>query len=97
MTLRYVEITQQDLQQEFLLARQKPTHSVPLPSALQAAEPHSADAAAVVDRLSAAMRVLDLFRQQNPGQDKPFGLLARRLLRTRSRFQKLVQSTKNEK
>ncbi len=34
MTLRYVEITQQDLQREFLLAREKPRHLIPIPPAL---------------------------------------------------------------
>ncbi|HEV2689686.1 MAG TPA: tyrosine-type recombinase/integrase [Bryobacteraceae bacterium] len=92
MTLRYVQITQQDLQREFHLARQAPRHRIPLPpAAVSLADPPAADAAGVLDRLNAAMRVLDLFRQQNPAcAPKPLRLLARRLLRVRSVFQKSV-------
>jgi integrase len=98
MTLRYVEITQQDLQREFHLARQTPRHLIPLPASLPAADPDVVDATAVAERLSTAARVLDLYRQQNPTvSDKPLQLLLRRLIRVRSRFQKLVSSTKTEK
>src|SRR5207237_9968542 len=38
MTLRYVEITQKDLQREFHLARQSPRHLIPLPASLPAPE-----------------------------------------------------------
>src|SRR5207302_5760465 len=64
MTLRYIEITQMDLQREFRLARQSPRHLVPLPASAAAPDPDTADVAAVVERLSAAIRVLDLYRQQ---------------------------------
>jgi len=57
MTLRYVEITQQDLQREFHLARQKPRHLLPLPPALSATDPLAADVGTVMHRLSGAMRV----------------------------------------
>ncbi len=98
MTLRYVEITQQDLQREFYLARQHPRHLIPLPASATLPDPDTADAAAVVQRLSAALRVLDLYRQQNSAaSDKPLQLLLRRLVRVRSRFQKLTSGTKNEK
>lgn len=98
MTLRYVEITQQDLQREFHLAHQTPRHLIPLPAALSSAVPDLADATAVAERLSTAARVLDLFRQQNPTvSDKSLQLLLRRLVRVRSRFQKLLASAKPEK
>jgi len=95
MTLRYVEVTQQDWQREFLLARQSPRHRLPLPAALGAPHAEVANAAAVLDRLSAAVRRLDLVRQHSATaeQDKPLRLLLRRLLRARSHFEKL---TKNE-
>src|SRR5208282_5477897 len=38
MTLRYVEITQQDLQREFHLARRTPRHLTPLPASLLKAD-----------------------------------------------------------
>ena len=99
MTLRYVEITQQDLQREFHLARQTPRHLLPLPPSLPSADPDTADAPAVVERLSAAARVLDRFRQQqtSAGSDKPLQLLLRRLIRIRSRFQKVISATATEK
>lgn len=98
MTLRYVEITQNDLQHEFHLARQNPRHLLPLPASAAAPDPDLADLPTVLQRLSATIRLLDLFRQQNgPDQNKPLQLLARRLLRIRSRFEKLVSVTKSEK
>jgi len=99
MTLRYVEITQKDLQREFHLARQSPRYLIPLPPSLSAPGSDLADAAAVLDRFSAAIRVLELYRQQNPAapSHKPLQLLLRRLVRVRSRFQKLVPDAKSEK
>jgi site-specific recombinase XerD len=97
MTLRYVEITQKDLQREFYLARQSLRHLIPLPASAAMADPDAADATAVVERLSAAIRVLDLYRQQISSNDKPLQLLLRRLVRIRSRFQKVASGTKNEK
>jgi site-specific recombinase XerD len=98
MTLRYVEITQQDLQREFHLARQTPRHLIPAPASMSAPDPDAADAAAVAERFSAAIRLLDLFRQQNSTvSEKPLQLLLRRLVRIRSRFQKLASTTKAEK
>lgn len=98
MTLRYVEITQQDLQREFHLARQTPRHRIPLPASLPSADPAVVDATAVVERLSTAARVLDLYRQQNPAVDgKPLQLLLRRLVRVRSHFAKLIPDAKSEK
>ena len=97
MTLRYVEITQKDLQREFHLARLTPRHLIPLPSSLPSADPAIAAAATVVERLSTAARVLELYRQQHDSIDKPLQLLIRRLVRIRSRFQKLVPCTTTAK
>ena len=96
MTLRYVQVTQKDLQREFHLARLLPRHLIPLPASASTADPESADSAAVIDRLSAAIRILDLHRQQiTPKNDKPLQLLLRRLVRTRSQFKKLNQQAEN--
>jgi len=98
MTLRYVEITQKDLQREFHLARQSPRHMIPLPASLPSSDPDVVDATVVVERLSTAVRVLDLYHQQNPTiSTKPLQLLLRRLVRARSRFQTLVSSARTEK
>jgi site-specific recombinase XerD len=91
MTLRYVEITQQDLQHEFHLAQSRPRHLLPLPASAPIPDPVVIDALAVVERISAAIRVLDLFRQQNAAAShKPLELLLRRLARARSQFQKVT-------
>jgi integrase len=98
MTLRYVEITQKDLQREFHLARSSPRHLVPMPASVAAADPDTIEPATVVERFSAAIRVLELYRQQNPtASDKPLQLLLRRLVRARSGFQKVISAAKTEK
>jgi site-specific recombinase XerD len=88
MTLRYVEITQEDLQREFHLAREHPRHRLPLPPALAPIDDGRIDAEAVAERLAATIRLLDLYQQQNPVA--PLLLLKRRLLRCRSLLQKLT-------
>lgn len=98
MTLRYVQITQQDLQREFHLARSSPRHLVPLPASVDAPDPDTIGPATVLERFSAAIRVLELYRQQNPtASGRPLQLLLRRLVRARSGFQKVVSLTKIEK
>jgi hypothetical protein len=98
MTLRYVEITQQDLQRELEFVRLHPRHLVPLPPQAAAIETDAANASAVTDRLSAVIRVLELYRQQYAiTHDKPIQLLLRRLVRIRYLFQKLASSCGAEK
>jgi len=99
MTLRYVEITQKDLQREFQMAQRSPRHLIPVAAPLSlAADPLTVDPAAVAERLSATIRVLDLYRKQNPTvAEKPLQLLLRRLVRIRSAFQKTVSNGKSEK
>jgi len=98
MTLRYIEITQQDLQREFHQARRNPRHLIPLPASAASPDPDLPDPPSVLQRLSTAVRLLDLFRQQNSGPlDKPIQLLLRRLVRVRSRFEKLTNGPKTEK
>lgn len=98
MTLRYVEITQKDLQREFQMAQRAPRHLIPMPAPLVVADPQTVEAAGIVARLSATIRMLDLYRQQNPAvSHKPIQLLLRRLVRIRSVFQKVVAGPKAEK
>jgi integrase len=98
MTLRYVEITQQDLQREFHLARVTPRHLIPLPPSVAVPGLDDADAPAVIRHLSATIRALDLFRQNNtPSRDKLLRLLLRRLVRIRTLFQKTSPDANAEK
>jgi len=97
MTLRYVEITQKDLQREFLLARQKPRHLLALPPAFDDSQPGGVNGPTVVERLSAVMRLLELYRQQAASHDQVLHRLGRRLIRVREALQKLFQCDKAEK
>jgi site-specific recombinase XerD len=91
MTLTYVEITQQDVQREFELVRLKPRHQIPVPRISPVEHQDAADAPAIVRSLSAAIGALDVFRKKDgAAMDKPLQLISRRLVRIRSRFQKLV-------
>ena len=93
MTLRYVQITQQDLQREFHLARTKPRHLLPV-SSLSITNLSSLDVRPhdVRDRISECVRLMEQFAEQNPSIEKrSTRLLVRRLTRIRSQFAKLIQ------
>jgi len=95
-SLRYVEITQKDLQREFSLARQSVRHLIPLPASVAAADPDSVDATAVVERLSSAIRVLDIYRQQINSNDKPLQLLLRPSFASARDFKKWQRARKTK-
>ena len=61
MTLQHLEITQQDLQREYQLARTQPRHLVPTPRAVSSPSPPSADLASLIDSLRATQHVLEMF------------------------------------
>jgi hypothetical protein len=82
MTLEYLEITQQDLQREFHLARSHPRHLPPSRTVSSASSPR-ADLATLIDSLKAAQHVLEMFRR-SLDEDSPRRLLnrlARRLVK----------------
>lgn len=97
MTLRYVQITQEDLQREFHQARLNPRHQIPLPIPPDLPGSDRADAPTVLERLSGTIRLLDLFRQQAADLEQPLRLLLRRLVRIRSLLEKLLPEAKEEK
>jgi integrase len=93
MTLHYIEVTQKDLQREFHLARQTPRHLLPFPELLPSAELDIVNAPIVLEQFATATKVLELYLKQHPHViAKPLQLLIRRLVRIRSRFQKLSAS-----
>ena len=100
MTLRYVEITQKDLQREFHLARLNPRHLIPLPTQLSTPL-HISDAATPADicpLLTASIRILEVLPPNpEPSVAKLFLLLRRRLVRILSRLQKLIPIRDGEK
>ena len=100
MTLLYVEVTQQDLQREFHAARLQPRHRAPVPPALEELNASVAGGpASVATALSSALRLLELYRRGGPPipQQKHLLLLARRVARIRSLFEKLTNGPPGEK
>jgi hypothetical protein len=62
MTLRYLKITQPDLQREFYKARRNNPQSYPLPSLSAAAA--AADIPGIRQALAAARHLLEMYRRQ---------------------------------
>ena len=62
MTLRYLKITQPDLQREFYKARQNTTQSYPLPSLSASAA--TADLPGIRQALATARHLLEMYRRQ---------------------------------
>jgi integrase len=90
MTLEYLEITQQDLQREFHLARSHPRHLAPSRTFSSASPPH-ADLAGLINSLEAAQHLLEMFRR-NLAEDSSRRLLthlARRLAKILADARKL--------
>ena len=64
MTLRYLEVTQQDVQREFHQARQNATHLHRLPKPSLPQDIHSADLPGVRQALAATRHLLEMYRRQ---------------------------------
>src|SRR5258706_15014278 len=72
MTMQYLDVTLNDLEREFQLARSKPRHLVPqprVPSALL-----REGLGGVIDTLLAAQHVLEMFRRELPHGTSPLRL-----------------------
>jgi site-specific recombinase XerD len=85
MTLRYVDVTQQDLQREFHRARQSAAslHLLPkLPLTQTTTPPQRADLSAIRDAIAAVRHLLQLFRLelQDPNARRKLLRLSQRLL-----------------
>jgi integrase len=90
MTLAYLDITQQDLQREFQLARSHPRHLAPSRTVSSASSPR-ADLAGLIDSLQAAQHVLEMFRRStaDESQRRLLARLARRLVKILDETRKL--------
>jgi integrase len=86
MTMQYVEITQQDLQREFQLARSQPRHIAPHPKASLV---NRTGIEGVADSLLAAQHVLEMFRRTLPN-----GTSRNRLARLSNRLTKIIAETR---
>jgi hypothetical protein len=86
MTLRYVQVTQQDLQREFHRARQHASqpHQVPVLSVLS--RPTNADPPAIRQAIAAARHLLEMYRRGLQDQK-----IRRRLQRLDRRLLAVVQ------
>jgi site-specific recombinase XerD len=91
MTMQYIEITQQDLQREFQLARSHPRHIAPHPKTTPVTR---AGIDGVVDSLLAAQHVLEMFRRTLPKGTARNGLarLSNRLSKIVAELRKLRTS-----
>ena len=89
MTLRYLELTQLDLQREFHQARSHPRHLAPPPRVPATISSPRSDLASLLDSFHAAQHILEMFRRTLPaGAD-------RRLLdRLANRLTKLIAETR---
>jgi len=89
MTLEYLEITQQDLQREYQLARSQPRHLAPQPKAPLATR---AGLDGFIDSLLAAHHVLEMFRRTLPNgaSRNCLGRLSNRLTKIVTEARKLA-------
>jgi integrase len=93
MTLRYLEITQSDLQREYHLARAHPRHLIPSPPN-SLATPASLDPAAILNSLQSAQHVMEMFRRTLPegSSRRLLDRLANRLTKIVANLRKLNPS-----
>jgi hypothetical protein len=83
MTMRYLEVTLSDLQKEFEFARSHPRHLVPRPNTPPTVLRSGLDG--VIDSLSTAQHVLEMFRRELPD-----GISRRCLDRLTNRLTKII-------
>lgn len=93
MTLRYVEISQADLQREYSTACAKPRHLIPALPLPLSSTPRTVDVATVLRCLETTQRLLEAIRRESPGE-RPIGRLAVRLSRISTQLRKLHQAEK---
>jgi integrase len=87
MTMQYLDVTLNDLQRAFELARSKPRHLVPQPRMTSAPLREGLDG--VIDSLLATQHVLEMFRRALPN-----GTVRRRLGRLSNRLTKILSEAR---
>ena len=96
MTLRYVQVTQQDLQREFHQARQNAAHPYRLPTLALPKDIPSAGLPAICQALEATRHLLEMYRRQlgNEKSRRTLQRLDKRLLTVASQLQKINKEEK---
>src|SRR6266550_4284919 len=96
MTLRYVEVTQQDLQREFHQARQNAAHPHRLPTLALPKDMPSAGLPAIRQALEATRHLLEMYRRQLGGEKirRRLQRLDKRLLTVASQLQRIQTEQK---
>ena len=91
MTLRYVEVTQQDLQREFHQARQNAAHLHGLPALAFPKDIPSAGLPAIRQALESTRHLLEMYRRQlgNEKSRRTLQRLDKRLRAVASQLQKI--------
>jgi hypothetical protein len=96
MTLRYLEVTQQDLQREFHQARQNAVHPHRLPALAPPKYIPNADLPGVRQALEATRHLLEMYRRQLSDEKtrRKLQRLDKRLLTVASELQRIHVGTK---
>jgi hypothetical protein len=91
MTLRYVQVTQQDLQREFHQARENAGHSHRMPALAFPKDIPSADLPAICQALESTRHLLEMFRRQlgNENGRRTLQRLDKRLRAVAAQLQKI--------
>ena len=90
MTMRYVNVTSNDLQREYHLAREKPRHLIPQPKAPTISPRTGLDG--VIDSLLFAQHAIEMFRRSLPN-----GAPKHRLDQLSNRLTKILAETRKLK
>jgi tyrosine-protein phosphatase YwqE len=96
MTLRYVEVSLQDLQREFHAARQNATHQHTIPALSMPSSNPSADLSGIRNMLATTHHLLEMYRRQLADEQGSRKLLRldRRILKVASELDRLAEPEK---
>ena len=96
MTLRYLQVTQPDLQREFFLARQNAAHHHQLPALSLPSSTAGADPPNIRQALAAARHLLEMYRRQisDTHTQRQLQRLDRRLLAVVTQLDRITQPGK---
>ena len=92
MTLRYVQVTQQDLQREFHQARQRAAQPPPIPQLSLPRHITHADLAGIRQALAATRHLLEMYRRQitDTQAQRKLRRLDRRLLAVAAQLERIA-------